>query len=155
MADQLFEYLYGTTIANIYGTPSNPDGSSYLPMGDSYLNQLTGHDRQLAGFGEAVWRLTDQLKLTTGVRYSKTEFSFQSYSDGPTNGGAFYGGGSEHENPVTERVSLALQADPNDLYYATYSTGFDGAPLQRLIEADRIAFPFLRDIAVDGVEQRN
>jgi iron complex outermembrane receptor protein len=123
-ADVLFEYLYGTTIANVYGTPTNPNGSSYLPMGDSYLNQLTGHDRQLAGFGEAVWRLTDQLKLTTGVRYSKTAFSFQSYSDGPTNGGASYGNGSERESPITERIGLSFQVDPNDMYYATYSTGF-------------------------------
>ena len=124
MVDELFQYLYGTTIANVYGTAENPNGSSYLPMGDSYLNQLTGHDRQLAGFGEAVWSLTDQLKLTTGIRYSKTNFAFQSYSDGPTNGGAFYSGGSQKENPITERVELSFQADQNNLYYATYSTGF-------------------------------
>ena len=122
--DQLFEYLYGTTIANVFGTATNPDGSSYLPRGDSYFNELTGHDRQLAGFGEAVWSLTDRLKLTTGLRYSKTEFSFLAYNDGPQNGGPGGGNGSQSQKPVTERVGLSFQMDPHDLFYATYSTGF-------------------------------
>jgi iron complex outermembrane recepter protein len=122
--DQLFEYLYGTTIANVFGTATNPDGSSYLPRGDSYFNELTGHDRQLAGFGEAVWSLTDRLKLTTGLRYSKTEFSFLAYNDGPQNGGPGGGSGSQSQKPVTERVGLSFQMDPHDLFYATYSTGF-------------------------------
>jgi outer membrane receptor protein involved in Fe transport len=124
MVDQFFNYVYGTTIANIYGTATNPDGSSYLPSGDAYLNQLIGHDRQLAGFGEVVWGLTDRLKLTTGVRYSKTDYSFSAYNDGPQNGGPGGGSGEQHEKPVTERVGLSFQQDPNNLYYATYSTGF-------------------------------
>jgi iron complex outermembrane recepter protein len=136
MADQLFEYLYGTTIASLYGTPTNANGSSYLPMGDSYLNQLTGFDRQLAGFGEVVWGLTDTLKLTTGLRWSKTNFTFNSYSNGPQNGGAIVNGGTytpgspanpdgkQAQNPLTERVNLTWQVDPNDMLYATYSTGF-------------------------------
>jgi iron complex outermembrane recepter protein len=124
MVDQFFGYTYGTTIANVYGTATNPDGSSYLPMGDSYLNQLTGFDRQLAGYGEVVWGLTDTLKLTTGIRYSKTDFSFNAYNDGPQNGGPGYGDGVDHEHPVTKRAGLSWQIDPTDMVYATYSTGF-------------------------------
>src|SRR5258705_422041 len=33
--DQLYEYTYGTTIASLYGAATNPDGSTYLPRGDS------------------------------------------------------------------------------------------------------------------------
>ena len=124
MVDELFEYLYGTTIANVYGTATNADGSSYLPDGDSYFNRLVGYDRQLAGYGEVVWGLTDTLKLTTGVRYSKTDFAFESYSDGPQNGGPNYGNGVDHEHPVTKRVGLSWQINPSDMVYATYSTGF-------------------------------
>jgi iron complex outermembrane recepter protein len=122
--DELFEYLYGTTIANVFGTATNPNGSSYLPMGDSYFNELTGHDRQLAGFGEAVWSLTDRLKLTTGVRYSDTSFSFVALNGGPQNGGPGGGSGTERQSPVTERAGLSFQADPDNMFYATYSTGF-------------------------------
>lgn len=133
--DALFNYLYGETIADAFGTATNPDGSSYLPNGDSYLNRITGYDRQLAGFGEVVLRgdlarLPQGLTLTLGARYSRTEFSFNSYNDGPQNGGP---GGTltdptpppvERQNPVTYRASLAYQINPSDMVYATYSTGF-------------------------------
>jgi outer membrane receptor protein involved in Fe transport len=124
MVDTFFNYVYGNTIAGVYGTDTNPDGSSYLPRGDSYLNQLTGHDRQLAAYGEAVWALTDKLKLTTGLRYSKTDFDFNAYNDGPQNGGPGGGQGAQHEKPLTERVGLSYQIDPTNMVYATYSTGF-------------------------------
>jgi iron complex outermembrane receptor protein len=124
MVDQLFEGVFGTTLCNAFGQLCNANGSTYLPNGDSYFNYLTGHDRQLAGFGEAVWTLADRLKLTTGVRYSKIDFTSTTYANGPTNYGASYASGAEHEHPVTERVSLAFQADPKSLYYATFSTGF-------------------------------
>jgi iron complex outermembrane recepter protein len=124
MIDPLFEYLYGTTAADVFGTATNPNGSTYLPRGDSFYNQLTGHDRQVAGFGEAVWSLTDQWKLTTGLRYSKTEYSFQSISDGPDNGGPNSAAGTQNQNPLTKRAGLSFQADPNNLFYFMYSTGF-------------------------------
>ena len=124
MVDELFQYLYGTNIADVYGTATNADGSSYLPMGDSYLNRLVGYDRQLAGFGEVVWGITDTIKLTTGIRYSKTDFAFESYSDGPQNGGPNYGQGVDHEHPITKRIGLSWQIDPNDMVYGTFSTGF-------------------------------
>ena len=87
--DSLFEALYGDTIADLFGSPTNADGSSYLPRGDSYLNQLTGHDRQLAGFGEATWSITDQFKLTAGMRYSKVDYSFNQLRRWPSERGRF------------------------------------------------------------------
>jgi iron complex outermembrane recepter protein len=154
MVDQFFNYVYGTTIAALYGTPMNPDGSTYLPRGDAYLNQLTGFDRQLAAFGEVVWSLTDTLKLTTGIRWSKTDYAFNSYNDGPQNGGAVVNGGpinddgttnpdgQQHEKPVTERVSLSWQMDPNNLLYATYSTGFRIGGANSIIPADLCSVDF-------------
>jgi len=123
-ADKFFEGVFGTNLCSAFRQLCNADGSTYLPQGDSYLNYLTGHDRQLAGFGEVVWTLADRLKLTTGLRYSKIDFNSTSYSDGPVNGGPFHAIGQEHERPITERVGLAFQADAANLYYATYSTGF-------------------------------
>ena len=154
MVDQFFNYVYGTTIAALYGTPMNPDGSTYLPRGDAYLNQLTGFDRQLAAYGEVVWGLTDTLKLTTGIRWSKTDYTFNSYNDGPQNGGAVVNGGpinddgttnpdgQQHEKPVTERVSLSWQMNPNNLLYATYSTGFRIGGANSIIPADLCSVDF-------------
>src|ERR1700733_6573714 len=88
MADAFFNYFFGDTIADFFETNPvfNPDGSSFLPMGDSYFNQLTSYDRQIAGFGEINFKLTDSLKLTAGVRVSKDSYTIESLSGGPQNG---------------------------------------------------------------------
>ena len=124
MADALFNQLFGYPIAAFFGTPLNPDGSSYLPMGDSYFNQLVSYDRQIAGFGEVNFNLTDTLKLTAGVRVSKDSFTIESLSGGPQNSGPRPGTQSSSEHPVTPKASIQWQADPNDMYYFTYSKGF-------------------------------
>jgi iron complex outermembrane receptor protein len=124
MADALFNQLLGQNIATFFGTPLNADGSSVLPMGDSYFNSLLSHDRQIAGFGEVNFNLTDALKLTAGVRVSKTTYSIESLSGGPQNSGPRPGTQSSSETPVTPKAGIQWQADPNDMYYFTYAKGF-------------------------------
>jgi len=124
MADALFNQEFGAPIADYFGTATNPDGSSVLPYGDSYYNRLTSHDRQIAGFGEADINVTEKLKLLAGARVSYTQFSIQSLSDGPQNGGPRPGADSASETPFTPKLGVSYQADPNDLYYATYAKGF-------------------------------
>jgi iron complex outermembrane receptor protein len=124
MADTLFNQLFGYPIAEFFGTPLNPNGTSVLPMGDSYFNRLLSFDRQIAGFGEANFKVTDTLKLTAGVRVSKDSYTIESLSGGPQNSGPRAGTQSNSENPVTPRAGIEWQADPNDLYYFTYSKGF-------------------------------
>jgi iron complex outermembrane receptor protein len=124
MVDALFNQLIGMPIAAYFGTPLNPDGSSVLPMGDSYFNRLVSHDRQIAGFGEVNFRLTDTLKLTVGARVSKTTFNIESLSGGPQNSGPRPGTQQNSETPVTPKAGIEWQADPNNLYYFTYAKGF-------------------------------
>ena len=124
MADALFNQLIGEPIATYFGTPLNADGSSYLPMGDSYFNRLVSHDRQIAGFGELNFNLTDAWKLTAGVRVSKTTYNIESLSGGPQNSGPRPGTQQNSETPVTPKAGIQWQADPNDMYYFTYAKGF-------------------------------
>ena len=124
MVDALFQQLLGTTIAAVFGAPTNPDGSSYLPLGDSYFNRLVSHDRQIAGFGEVNFNLTDALKLTAGVRVSKVTYSIQSLSDGPQNSGPRPGASENSETPVTPKGGLQWQIDPANMVYFTYAKGF-------------------------------
>jgi outer membrane receptor protein involved in Fe transport len=125
MADALFNYLFADTISDFFGYEVfNPDGSSYLPMGDSYFNRLTEYDRQIAGFGEVNFKLTDSLKLTAGVRISKDSYTIESESGGPQNGATLGGTQSASETPVTPRAGIEWQANPNNLFYFTYSKGF-------------------------------
>ena len=125
MADALFNYLFSDTISDFFGYGVfNPDGSSYLPMGDSYFNRLVSYDRQIAGFGELNFKLTDTVKLTAGVRVSKDSYTIESLSGGPQNGATLAGTQSNSETPVTPRAGIEWQVDPNDLFYFTYSKGF-------------------------------
>ncbi len=124
MADALFNQLFGYPIAAFFGTPLNPDGTSVLPMGDSYFNQLVSYDRQIAGFGEVNFNVTDTLKLTAGVRVSRDSYTIESLSGGPQNSGPRPGTQSSSETPVTPKAGIQWQADPNDMYYFTYSKGF-------------------------------
>jgi iron complex outermembrane recepter protein len=124
MADALFNQLFGYPIADFFGTPLNANGTSVLPMGDSYFNQLVSYDRQIAGFGEMNFKLTDTLKLTAGVRVSKDSYTIESLSGGPQNSGTLAGTESNSEKPVTPKAGIEWQADPNDMYYFTYAKGF-------------------------------
>jgi outer membrane receptor protein involved in Fe transport len=126
MADTFFFQEFGQGAAAFFGdtTDTNPDGSSILPMGDSYFNSLISHDRQFAGFGEADINVTDKLKVLAGARIAYTQFSISSLSSGPQNGGPRPGAHAASETPVTPKLGLSYQADSNDLYYATYAKGF-------------------------------
>jgi outer membrane receptor protein involved in Fe transport len=126
MADQFFNQLFGSTIAAFFETNPvlNPDGSSYLPMGDSYFNRLLSFDRQIAGFGELNFSVTDAIKITAGLRISKDSFTIESLSGGPQNGATLAGTQSSSEKPVTPKAGIEWQVDPNNMVYFTFAKGF-------------------------------
>ena len=145
MVDQLFAGLFGTTLAGAYEQPTNPDGSTYLPNGDSYNNHLRSTDRQFAVFGSASWAISPKWKLTAGLRWARTTFDIDSFADGPTNYGPLSSNGSQSERPVTKRLAIDFQPDAQTLYYASFSTGFRqggaNAPIPAgLCDADYAAF---------------
>ncbi len=126
--DPLFNALFGTA-----ATGSNAFGYPLVEGGYSYYNLNSGHDRQLAVFGEATYAITQKLKLTAGARFAKTSFDFTHHADGTQNGALVTNAGNQSSNPFTPKLSASFQADPNDLYYTTYSKGFrtggDNAPI--------------------------
>jgi outer membrane receptor protein involved in Fe transport len=92
---------------------------------DSYYLLTHSEDKQIAWFGEGTYSFTDQWKTTLGLRYSKTEFSFNTLTGGPqlflspqTNDG------DKKENSFTPKISIDYQYDPHNLYYFTYAKGF-------------------------------
>jgi iron complex outermembrane recepter protein len=107
-------------IVNFFGFPYDPAYPT-----DSYFLNTHAKDEQLAWFGEGSYQFTDQLKLTVGARYARMKFEFNSVTGGPQ----LYDvttalSSSKTETAFTPKVSLSYQADPNDLYYATYAKGF-------------------------------
>ena len=92
---------------------------------DSYFLRTSAKDEQLAWFGEATYGLTDALKATVGLRFSKTKYSFDTLTGGPQLFDVTTAGhGDQQENAFTPKVSLAYQFDPNNMLYGTYAKGF-------------------------------
>ena len=137
-AEAFFQQLAGSSVGDFfaYCPPdqiSPVDGSCLVAMvpvpllsnGDSYLLSTHAEDRQFAWFGEGTYALTQQWKLTAGLRFSRTKFTFDTYTAGPQLfGPPATTSGDKSENSFTPKLSLSFQADPNDLYYFTYAKGF-------------------------------
>ncbi len=95
-----------------------------FPACDIYYNHNTSHDRQIAGFGEATFSVTDRFKLTAGGRFAKMSFDLNHIANGFENSGPGTHAGNYEENAFTPKLGASFQADPNNLYYATYAKGF-------------------------------
>ena len=85
------------------------EGFPLLANGDSYINRSVGHDSQTAIFGDVTFALTRQLKLSAGLRYAWTRFSFTNFADGPQNVGQSTGAGSKRERPLTPKFNVSWQ----------------------------------------------
>jgi len=144
MVDSLFQSVFvecpaGAPCDPATGTPATATGSFGLGLfnGFSYYNYNTGHDRQVALFGEASYEVIDRVKLTLGARIAKTAFDFTHFATGTQNGTTTLNSGNKEETPFTPKVGVSFQADPNDLYYFTYAKGFrtggDNAPIPSLL----------------------
>ena len=89
-----------------------------------YYNHNQSHDRQLAGFGEVTYSLSDEWKITAGGRYARLDFDLAHYGNGVENYGPGTRNGEFKEHAFTPKLGLSFQADPQDLYYVSYSKGF-------------------------------
>ncbi|MFI4890469.1 MAG: TonB-dependent receptor, partial [Steroidobacterales bacterium] len=130
--------LFGGPYYNCVGAPgSTVQPAAYpIPNCDIYYNYNKSYDRQLAGFGEVNYKITDALSLTLGGRVAKMGFSLQHYANGYENYGPSLRSGAQQETAFTPKVGLNYQADDHNLYYFTYAKGFrpggSNAPLPPL-----------------------
>jgi outer membrane receptor protein involved in Fe transport len=148
--NNFFNYLYGIpatqlfTYTDINGNVVSPYSCNgvgtytAIPACDIYYNSNTTHDKQISLYGELNYALTQRLRLTLGERVSHTTFDIRNYGDGLENYGptpVLVNGVAEQipgvgrsastsSNPNTPKASLSFQADPNNMYYATYAKGY-------------------------------
>jgi iron complex outermembrane receptor protein len=133
--EQIHDPMLSQLITAMTGIPNTPAAPNipqvflvnYDPSfpQDSYFLMTYAQDKQYAWFGEGTYSITDRLKLTAGLRLSRDDYYFDTVTGGPQLfGPTRTGNGSISENSTTPKVSLAFQADPQDLYYATYAKGF-------------------------------
>jgi outer membrane receptor protein involved in Fe transport len=117
---------FDTFITAVLGVPPLlAFGANAGPSGVFFTTDNSSRDRQIAGFAQLDYKLTDRLTATAGVRVSEVKFDFAS-----ANGGAFNGGrtttaaGRSSETPVTPKFGLEYKPDANWLLYASASKGF-------------------------------
>jgi iron complex outermembrane receptor protein len=133
-----------------------------------YLSQMDRVDRDYAAFGETSFDITDQWKLTGGIRefwVDNTLYGFFGFNDNGysssagealclaegnpivTTPGVYTGGPSPCvntnkkviEHGETHKLNLQYQIDPDLMVYATYSTGFRPGGNNRLPTAGSYA----------------
>jgi outer membrane receptor protein involved in Fe transport len=122
--DQLVSVLRGQTTTAQYGAP-------LLPGNLASVRYQTLTDKEYAAFGEAYYRITDKLKLTAGVRVSRTIFDYdQTYYGAlagfstPTYTNAGLSSGNQKATPITPKAGITWQVTPDDMLYASASKGY-------------------------------
>ncbi len=81
-------------------------------------------DKQIAGFGELTYKITDTFKATGGVRVSKIDYTGTVWETGPFLGTTISTSSSANENAVTPKAVLSWQPDRDNMVYASASKGF-------------------------------
>lgn len=119
LGNAFFTQVFGVSLEDFFGYP--------LYGQDSYINDSTAVEKQIAGFANVTYALTDQLKLTAGARYARTNFSVVNFADGSQNGSRTEGAGKVSDKPFTPKLGINYQADSNNLFYASWARGFRAA----------------------------
>jgi iron complex outermembrane recepter protein len=104
-------------------------------------------DRQIAGFADATWNITSNLRLDGGVRVASLDYSFQYVANGYLQGGLQnLPETSTNTTQVDPKANISWQATPDVLLYATAAKGERAGGINRPISATLCA----ADIAQTG-----
>jgi iron complex outermembrane recepter protein len=120
-----YQHAKENTIENVYDPALLTDIG--FPVGDGYIykqDPFSSVDKQISLFGQADVKVTDQLKVTLGLRVSKADFTGQAYYSGFVVGPPVSSSVSITEHPITPKFGLNYQFDPDNLVYATVAKGY-------------------------------
>jgi outer membrane receptor protein involved in Fe transport len=113
-----FFNLTGLTLEQALGQA--PIDGRYIYVQDPYR----GVDKQIAGFGQVDFDLTEKLTLTAGLRVARTKFNTTTTVSGPFGGTPFTDGGKQSETPITPKIGVQYKLDGGNNVYATVAKGF-------------------------------
>lgn len=100
-------------------------GAPVLGSEQGYFGDTSTRTKQYSAFGEASFRLTDQLEATAGVRVFKIDQTVDIYGAGPFNGGTTQANGRKSsEDGINPKVGLSYKVQPDNLVYASAAKGF-------------------------------
>jgi iron complex outermembrane receptor protein len=91
----------------------------------SFVEDFPTTETDLAAFGDMSYALTPSLKLSAGLRVARSGYSYTDFQDGPWGPAAPYSqAGSQSETPLTPRVNIAWQIDPQRMAYVSAAKGY-------------------------------
>jgi outer membrane receptor protein involved in Fe transport len=128
------------------GPPFGPGHSAFEnwfgvtmdPASDMWSINFRTRDRQLAGFAQGDYNVTEKLRLTAGLRVSNNKLDFAANYASPENNqnspvgtpgpvlSPSYSSNvlSSSEHSVTPKFGISYQLDNNNLFYTTAAKGF-------------------------------
>ena len=114
-SNAFYQTVFGYSEADFNGGPDTIPNINYDRTAYSI-------DTQVAGYADATFEIVKGLKITGGLRYAVTKFSFSGLEQYP---GAFNNfGGQTTEHPVTPKVGANWQIDRNAMLYLTWAKGY-------------------------------
>jgi hypothetical protein len=113
LADALWLATTGFNIEDFFGVPLIDGRIAYRDFRHAY-------EKETAGFADVTYKITGKLKMSAGVRVSRTEFGFDEMSDGPFGVSGdlepLVTNGASSEKPVTPKLSLSYETAEGVLY---------------------------------------
>lgn len=110
---------------NLYQIVNTPGATPVIGTETGYLGDTTTITRQYAAFGEATYKLLDNLDITAGVRLFQIKQTVDLLGDGPFNGGLTQVvGRKSNEKGVNPKIGLSFKATRDNLIYASAAKGF-------------------------------
>ncbi|MDR3508152.1 MAG: TonB-dependent receptor [Caulobacteraceae bacterium] len=110
--------IYGLSVQEFWGMPLIDNKYSLIAAGKAV-------DRQTALFGEVNYHLTEQIKLTAGLRVARASFMGEGFGTGAFVGQPIVQPASKTtETPVTPKFGISYQYDNNNLLYVSAAKGY-------------------------------
>lgn len=99
----------------------------FVAGNQTFFYHRTERYREIAGFGELTWHITDRLDLTGGLRYFHDSDRANALIGGGslTRNNVFAGNNTQlSEDKPLGKVNLSYKLDPSDLVYGTVAEGY-------------------------------
>lgn len=116
----------GISDVQLFGTPLLDPATGLTGVRDQSVV-----DTEIAGYADATFAITDKLKVTAGVRYSKVEVAYSSLNYGqavgfavPTLANSGIVNGKTTEKPITPKFGASYQFDNTGMLYANAAKGY-------------------------------
>lgn len=114
---QIIMDAHGIPFETFFGQPLHE--GKYI-----YDQNASSVDKQIAGFGQVDFNLTEELKFTAGLRVARAQFNVSSDARGPVVGPPAIDVGEQKETPVTPKFGVSYQLNDDTLLYATAAKGY-------------------------------